>query len=155
MEKKSNREKVYNALKEALIKDRSKTHVLPMSEMGLIQMTRKRIRESLTRMMCESCMYCDGEGYMLSKQSICHNIYYEILRESKDMTGVRFTIQVNPEIAELFHGEESHIISDLEKKIGRQIVIYPNQKFHIEEFEIFETISEGLPKTAPAKVIET
>lgn len=61
MEKKANQEKVYNALKEALTKDRSKTHVIPMSEVGLIQMTRKRVRQSLNRIMSEPCFYCDGE----------------------------------------------------------------------------------------------
>ncbi|MBW2603037.1 MAG: Rne/Rng family ribonuclease, partial [Deltaproteobacteria bacterium] len=71
MEKKSNQEKVFNSLKEALKRDRSKTHVLPISELGLIQMTRKRIRKSLTRILCEPCFYCDGEGYLISKQTIC------------------------------------------------------------------------------------
>ena len=75
MDKKSNQEKVFNALREALEKDKSKTHVLPMSEMGLIQMTRKRTREPLTRILCEPCFYCDGEGYLISRQSICYNIY--------------------------------------------------------------------------------
>ena len=69
MEKKSNQETVFNALNEALLEDKSKAHVLPLSEMGLIQMTRKRTREPLTRIMCEPCYYCDGEGYIVSKQS--------------------------------------------------------------------------------------
>ena len=63
MIRKSNQEKVYNALKEALKKDRSKTHVLPISEMGLIQMTRKTgSRTRLTSILCEPCIYCEGEG---------------------------------------------------------------------------------------------
>ncbi len=142
MKKKSNQEKVFNALKEALKKDRSKTHVLPMSEMGLIQMTRKRIRKSLTRMLCEPCFYCDGEGYLLSKQSICYNIYRQIFRQIPDMMGVRFILRVNPEIAELLHGEENHIIVSLERSIGKQIVIYPNPQFHMEEFDISEVIKD-------------
>ncbi|MFC1856955.1 ribonuclease E/G [Thermodesulfobacteriota bacterium] len=142
MEKKSNQEKVFNALREAFKKDRSKTHVLPISEMGLIQMTRKRIRKSLSRLLCEPCFYCDGEAYLLSKQTICYNIYQEILREAQDMMGVKFTIQVNPQIAELLHGEENHIITSLERKIGKQIVIYPNKQFHLEEFNIFEILKE-------------
>ena len=142
MEKKSNQEKVFNALKEALKKDRSKTHVLPISEFGLIQMTRKRIRKPLTRILCEPCFYCDGEGYLISKQTICYNIYREILRESRDMIGVKVSLRVNPEIAELLYGEESHIIVAVERVIGRQIVIYPDAKLHMEEFDIFEIIKE-------------
>ncbi len=142
MEKKSNQEKVFNALKEALKKDRSKTHVLPISELGLIQMTRKRIRKPLTRMLCEPCFYCDGEGYLISKQTICYNIFREILRESRDMIGVKVSLRVNPKIAELLYGEESHIIVAVEQMIGRQIVIYPDPKLHMEEFNIFEIIKE-------------
>jgi len=142
MEKKSNQEKVFNALKEALIRDKSKTHVLPMSDMGLIQMTRKRTREPLTRILCEPCYYCDGEGYIISKQSICYNIFREILRESQDMNGIRLTLRANPQIAELLHGEENHLIAALEQTTGKQIVIYPNTTYHLEEFDIFEIHGE-------------
>ena len=142
MDKKSNQEKVFNALNEALLKDKSKTHVLPMSEMGLIQMTRKRTREPLTRIMCEPCYYCDGEGYIISKQSICYSIYREILRESQDMDGVRLTLRANPQIAERLHGEENHLIVALEKAIGKQIVIYPDTTYHLEEFDVFEIHQE-------------
>jgi ribonuclease G len=142
MEKKSNQEKVFYALTEALKKDRSKTHVLPISELGLIQMTRKRIRKPLTRLLCEPCFYCDGEGYLISKQTICYNIYREILRESKDMIGVKISLRVNPEIAELLYGEESQIIVSAERIIGKQIVIYPDVNLHMEEFDIFEIIKD-------------
>jgi ribonuclease G len=139
MEKKANQEKVFNALKEALKKDKSKTHVLPMSDMGLIQMTRKRTRDPLTRILCEPCYYCEGEGYLISRQSICYNIYREILRDFHELNGTRLTLQVNPQIAELFLDEENLLIAALEKSIGRQIVIYPNPEFHMEQFDIFET----------------
>ncbi|MGD9043198.1 MAG: Rne/Rng family ribonuclease [Desulfobacterales bacterium] len=142
MEKKTNQEKVFNALQEALIKDKSKTHVLPMSDMGLIQMTRKRTREPLTRILCEPCYYCDGEGYIISKQSICYTIFREILRQVQDMNGIRLTLRVNPQIAELLHGEENHLIAALEQTIGKQIVIYPNTTYHLEEFDIFEIHKE-------------
>ncbi|MBW2591776.1 MAG: Rne/Rng family ribonuclease [Deltaproteobacteria bacterium] len=138
MERTVNREKVYNALKEALERDRSKTHVLPISDLGLIQMTRKRIRKSLSRILCEPCFYCDGEGYLVSRRTICYNISREIMRDVADMTGVKLTLRVNPEIAELLHGEENSIIVSLEKQIGKQINIYPNSQFHMEEFDIFE-----------------
>jgi len=143
MEKKANQEKVFNALKEALKKDRSKTHILPISEMGLVQMTRKRVRKPLYRMMCEPCFYCDGEGYLVSRQTICYHIYREILRNTQEIGIGSLTLRVNPEIAENLHGEENHIILALEKKIGRQIVIYPEAKFHMEEFDIVETIKDA------------
>ena len=141
MQKKSNRERVFNALREALEKDRSKTHVLPMSEMGLIQMTRKRVRKSITNTLCEPCFYCDGEGYHLSRQTVCNNIYRGIIREAADMVGRQLTLKVNPAIADLLHGEENELVVALEKTIDKQIVVYPNTHFHLEEFEIFEVLT--------------
>jgi len=139
MEKKSNQEKVFSALSEAFTKDRSKTHILPISDMGLIQMTRKRTRKPLTRLLCDPCPYCDGEGYIISIKTICYSIYREILRYAADMTGSRLTLRVNPEVAEFLHGEENNLIPRLEKNIEKQIVIYPDTRYHMEAFEIIET----------------
>ena len=84
------------------------------------------------------CFYCEGEGYLVSRQSICNNIYREILRDAPDMNGTRLTLRVNPQIAELFLGQENLLIANLERNIGKQIVIYPNPEFHMEQFDIFE-----------------
>ena len=142
MEKKSNQEKVFSALNEAFIKDRSKTHILPISEMGLIQMTRKRTRKPLTRLLCDPCPYCDGEGYIISVKTICYSIYREVLRYAVDMTGSRLTLRVNPEVADFLHGEENRLIPGLEKNIGKQIIIYPDSRYHMEAFEIIESMNE-------------
>jgi ribonuclease G len=140
MERKSNQEKVFNALKGEMKKDKSKTHILPISEMGLVQMTRKRIREPLPRILCEPCFYCDGKGYLLSKRTICYNIYRDILRESRDSMGGRYALRVHPDIAELLHGEENYLISSLERSVGKHIVIYPDEKFHMEQYDILEIL---------------
>lgn len=140
MQKRSNQEKVFHELKEAFKKDRSKTHILPMSEMGLIQMTRKRNKKPLNRILCELCENCDGEAYVLSQRTVCYTIYREVVKESCSTAASRFTIKVNPRVAELLHGEESRLIAELEKNIGKQIVIYTNPRFHIEEFEILENV---------------
>ncbi len=141
MEKKSNQEKVFNALCESFARDRSKSHILPMSEMGLIQMTRKRIRKPLTRLMCEPCFYCEGEGQLISSQTLCYNIHREILRHSSDMMGKGITLRVNPQVAERLHGAESHLITSLESRLNKQITIYPDKRFHLEQFDLLETLS--------------
>jgi ribonuclease G len=141
MEKKSNQEKVFGALSEAFSKDRSKTHILPISDLGLIQMTRKRIRKPLYRLMCEPCFYCEGEGQLLSGQTLCYSIHREILRNSGEMMGSGITLRVNPQIAELLHGEENHLITSLEHRLSKQITIYPDRRFHLEEFDLLETLS--------------
>ncbi len=142
MEKKTNQEKVFNALQEALQKDKSKTNVLPISELGLVQMTRKRIREPLTRTLCEPCFYCEGQGYLMSKKTICYNINREIIRQAADFMGSHFAIHVNPIIAEQLHGEENHLIVSIEKKLGKRVIIYPEETYHLEQFDVFETLKE-------------
>ncbi len=150
MQKKSSQEKVYTALQDALKKDRSKTHILPISDMGLVQMTRKRNKEPLTRIMREPCIYCEGEGYMISRQSICYRIFREVLRDSHDIIGEQMAVRVNPAIADLLHGEESDLIAALEKLIGRHIVIYPDATFHLEEVSIIEILKGHAENETPA-----
>jgi len=138
MEKKPNQDRVFSAFKEALRRDKVKNHVLPMSEMGLIQMTRKRTREPLTRILCEPCFYCESEGYIISRQSVCYMVYREILRNARDVFGQRVAIRVNPQVAEFLHREENNLVTNLERDLGKQIVIYPEPQFHREQFDIFE-----------------
>lgn len=138
MEKKSNRERVSNALKDAVKMDRSKTNVLPMSELGLIEMTRKRTRETLKRMLCEPCFYCEGEGYLQSKRTICYNIYREMRRESGEMMGHSVTLKVHPETAELLLGEERGVVESLERWLKKEIIIRPDPQFHLEQWEWYE-----------------
>jgi ribonuclease G len=138
MEKKSNQDKIYSAFKETLKKDRSKINILPFSEMGLIQMTRKRVKKSLTSLLCEPCFYCDGAGYQISRRTICFNIFREVLRAAQDMTGERFTLRVNPKIADYLHDEEKRVIILLEQITGKPVIIYPHKEFYREEFDIFE-----------------
>ena len=142
MEKKANQEKVFTALQEALKKDKSKTNVLPISELGLVQMTRKRIREPITRTLCEPCFYCEGQGFLLSRKTICYKIYREILRQGRDLMGNRWAVRVHPDVAELLHGEENHLLTALERNLGRRVIIYPDQSYHLEKYEIYESIKE-------------
>lgn len=137
MEKISNRERVFMALKEALSKDKAKTNVLQMSDLGLIEMTRERTRTNLNRFLTESCFYCEGRGSLKSKKSTCYEMFRELEREcsiSKDNDHVY--VSVNPEIEVVLKEEEQESIIDLEKRINRRIIITSNGEFHLEQFEI-------------------
>ncbi len=138
MEKEENREKTYEDLKDKFKKDKNKTNILPMSEIGLIQMTRKRVRKSLNKTLCETCKNCNGDGFVLSKKSIIKNIYRQLKRHYYDMKGDEFNIYVNNEMADYITQEETNTMLKLEYEIGKNIKIYKNNKFHIEEFEITE-----------------
>jgi len=142
MKKEQHKEKVMAHMDEAMKKDKSQTNVLPLTELGLVQMTRKRIRRNLTRTLCEPCFYCNGDGHLLSGKSICHKIYRDLVGEAGDIMGNRFTVKVHPEIAQLLHGREKHLISSLEKQFLKPIAIYPEPHYHIEEYHIFESLSK-------------
>ncbi|MBU1193325.1 MAG: Rne/Rng family ribonuclease [Proteobacteria bacterium] len=140
MKKEQHKDKVMAHLNEAMKKDKSQTNILPLTELGLVQMTRKRIRRNLSRTLCEPCFYCNGDGHLLSRKSICHKIYRDLLSEASDMMGNRFTVKVHPEIAQLLHGQEKHLISSLEKQFSKPIAVYPEPHYHMEEYHIFESV---------------
>ena len=136
MEKEVNREKVYGALEEALKADKSKTNILKISELGLVEMTRKRVRENISRMMCEPCSYCEGRGYIKSKTTVCHEIFRELRREMLDLRGTKATVTVNPQVADLLYDEERRGLEELEKKFKKRITVRAKPGFHQEQFEI-------------------
>ncbi|MCF8075108.1 MAG: Rne/Rng family ribonuclease [Desulfotignum sp.] len=140
MKKESHKEKVMTLLTEAMKKDKSQTNILPLTELGLVQMTRKRTRRNLTRTLCEPCFYCNGTGHLLSKKSICHKIYRDLVSEAGDIMGNRFTVKVHPDIAQLLHGQEKHLIAALETQFSKPIAIYPEPHYHLEEYHIFESL---------------
>jgi ribonuclease G len=137
MEKETNRDKVITALKEELTKDRARTNVLSMSSLGLVEMTRKRTRESLVKALCEPCSYCDGKGFIKSKTTICYEIFRELQRESKDEDAKVTHLHVHPDLADWLYDEEREMLEKTEELMGRRIILKTEDAFHIEQFEIF------------------
>jgi len=138
MTRRNSQKKVFEALQEALKKDRSKTHVLPLTELGLVQMTRKRTRKSLSGILCEMCACCEGEGTVVSRRTVCYHIYRQAMNMGKGCEGDRLIIKVASEIAAWFHDEEGPLIMALERHIRKHIVIEIDEHFHREEFEFIE-----------------
>ncbi|WP_303721190.1 Rne/Rng family ribonuclease [Malonomonas rubra] len=136
MEKEAHREKVHAALEEALKGDKNKTNILKISELGLVEMTRKRVRESIGRTLCEPCSYCEGKGYVKGKLTIIYEILRELHREMADLPAGHITLLAHPDIAGLLIDEERVGIDELEQRYGRHISINSRPGFHIEQFEI-------------------
>ena len=136
MEKEVNRDKVFTALEEALKADKSKTNILKMSELGLVEMTRKRVRESIGRLMCEPCPYCEGLGYIKSKTTVCQEIFRELRREMLDVHGSKVILTVHPQVADLLYDEERKGLEDLEKRFKKRITVRAKPGFHQEQFEV-------------------
>lgn len=135
MERAENRERVFNSFVDAMKKDRAKNTILHISELGLIQMTRKRVRESLGRVLCESCPYCEGKGYVKSPRTICYEIFRKITRMARQGEK-RVVITAHPSVAELLSDEERAGIEEIENKYGVKIIVKEDNKLHQENYEM-------------------
>lgn len=130
-----NRDKVFNAFTEAMKKDKAKNTISHISDLGLIQMTRKRVRESLGRTLCSSCPYCEGKGFLISPETLC----YEILRMIRKLAkhgSKKIIITTHPSVAELLSDEEMLGIEDVESRYGVKVIISANSEMHQENYEV-------------------
>jgi len=144
MERSEHREKVYRALQDALRGDKARTNILKISELGLVEMTRKRTRESLVQTLCDPCPHCEGRGYMLSGESVAYNILREIKNDLQRLAGRRIAITVSTRVAEQLLSVESAPLDELARELGREIEIRARPGLHQEQFEV-EALDEGPP----------
>jgi hypothetical protein len=144
MESGENREKVYRALQDALRADKSKTNILKISELGLVEMTRKRTRENLVQQLCEPCGYCDGRGYVLSAESIAYKLLREIRKDLPRFCGRQIAITVNLQVAEMLLGPARKAVAALGEELGREIEIRARPGQHQEQFEV-TALDQGPP----------
>jgi ribonuclease G len=136
MERKDSRGSVFQALLDALKRDRIKTFAYPISELGLVQLTRKRTRENIVTMLTESCPTCEGSGYIKSRYTIC----YEVLRMLRVLCRKgrvkQFNVHLAPEVARLLVEEEKTSLEYLENSFGTKINIIANSAFIVYTFEV-------------------
>jgi ribonuclease G len=136
MESASNRDRVYRALGDALRADKSRTNILKISELGLVEMTRKRTRENLVQILCEPCGYCEGRSYILSSESVGFRVLREIRKHLPRLHGRPIAVAVNPHVAEELLTRSKQALSELSEEIGRDIEIRARPGIHQERFEL-------------------
>lgn len=136
MEKAGNRDKVYKALLKELKKDKSKTSAVRISELGLVEMTRKRTHESLGRLLSEPCFYCDGTGVLKSKTTVCHEIFRQIRREKDNLPGYKIKISAHPAVCDVLEREEKVALEEASKRLMRRIELQPRSDYHLEQFDL-------------------
>jgi ribonuclease G len=146
MDKPQNRDKVFKALQDALGRDKAKTNVLKISDLGLVEMTRKRVRESVTRMTSESCSYCEGKGHVRSKIAVAYEIFREIRREAPHFPEPVLVVNCHPEVARILQGADRDELRALMDRFNKTIQVKPQQGYHQEQFDIYgrqERVPEG------------
>ena len=136
MEEKKNRQKVFQTVEQELRKDRSPSKALQVSDFGLVIITRKRVKQSLERVLTEPCPYCAGSAVIKSASTICYEILSEVKKISADLNGQSLVLRVNPDIARAFRDEERAVFKDLKQSLGREIALRPDAQLHHEQFDL-------------------
>jgi ribonuclease G len=138
MLKEENKEIIWNALIQSLKSDRSRTKILKISELGLVQMTRKRVRESLSQILCDTCDYCGGKGHNRSATTVCNEIIRSIQRicTKNHLNQKNLSIVVHPLVYDLFFEEENLFLEELEQKYCLEIKFIVSDKLHQEKYNL-------------------
>ncbi|MCE1248784.1 MAG: Rne/Rng family ribonuclease [Firmicutes bacterium] len=142
MERQEDRNKVMKAFQEALKRDRTKTHIVGLTELGLVQLTRKRVNKDLDELLRTQCPYCGGKGRVLSDETICIKAKREIQNVGEDPKVEAMLVTVHPRIGTRLLGWEGEDLEQLEKEVGKPIYLKANPAMHVERIDI---------ETAPTK----
>jgi Rne/Rng family ribonuclease len=137
MDERRNRTKVVQALEEALRHDRAPTKILSFNEFGLVALTRKRVKHSLERTLCEPCPYCTGSGWIKSVATVSYEIVSECRKMASQIEGDTLHLRVNPAVAAHLKARDGVLISEIESATHKDVVIKSDPSVHQEQFEIF------------------
>jgi ribonuclease G len=136
MVREDHRDAVMAEFKKQLSRDRVKTMAGGFSQLGLVEMTRKRTRESLARMLCEPCAVCEGKGIVKTARSVTYDIFREILREARQFNPREFRVVASPKVIELFLDEESQHLAGLSEFIGKPVSLQSEAAMGQEQYDI-------------------
>jgi len=130
------RNQVMAALEKNLMLDHAKSHICEVSDLGLVEMTRKRTRESIGHVMCEPCPTCDGRGMVKTAETVCYEIFRDIIREARQFNVQKYLVLASQEVVDLLLDEESTSVAELEEFIGRPINFQVETLYTQEQFDV-------------------
>ncbi len=136
MDRSSNRNKVTRSFNDFLRKDRAKATVTRISELGLVEMTRKRTRESLLHHLTEPCQHCEGKGYTKSRRTIAYGLMRELRRQGNLIEGDTVIVEVHPEVAQILAAADHQYLEETEKRLQKRIVVKARPSFELEDYEL-------------------
>jgi ribonuclease G len=130
------RRAVLTALERALAGDRAQTHIVSLSPLGLVEMTRKRTRESLEHLLCEACPSCEGRGFVRSPETVCYEIFREIVRQSRQFASRELLILAHQDVVDRLLDEESATLGELEAQVGRPIRLQVEALYGVDHYDV-------------------
>ncbi len=136
MDSHHHRQEVLRTLEEALKKDRTKAHVLGITQLGLVEMTRKKVRQGLDEVLQRPCPYCEGKGRVLSEETMAGKVRREIKRILRQTASEAILVEVNPSVAALLIGAGGSNLKELERETGKAIYIRGSDDCHLESMNL-------------------
>ena len=136
MVEEEHKRQVLRALQKSLEKDRAKSHITEVSTLGLVEMTRKRTRESLERVLCEPCPACGGRGMLKTPETVCYEIFREIIREERQFDAQQYLVLASQEVVDLLLDEESTSLAELAEFIGKPVKLQVESLYSQEQFDV-------------------
>jgi ribonuclease G len=136
MDERRNRQKVMQALEEALRSDRSPSKVLQFNDFGLVAITRKRVKQSLERTIGSPCPYCDATGFVKNVATVCNEVYVEMRKIAKHLEHSDVMLRVHPEVAKALKANNARWLNELEELTKRSIIVKSDPTLHQEQFDI-------------------
>jgi ribonuclease G len=136
MDERKNRQKVMQALEEAMRSDRAPNKILAFNDFGLVAITRKRVKQSLERTMCSPCSYCEGAGYVKSVATVIGEILQEAGKIARAVEGREVLLRVHPEVAKVLKSHNNDYLQELEGILGRTVMVKSDPLLHQEKFDL-------------------
>jgi Rne/Rng family ribonuclease len=136
MDERRNRQKVMQALEEALRSDRSPSKVLQFNDFGLVAITRKRVKQSLERTIGSPCPYCQSTGFVKSVTTVCNEIYLEMRKMAKHLEHSDVMLRVNPEVAKVMKANNGKLLAEMEEMTKKSVIVKSDPALHQEQFDI-------------------
>jgi ribonuclease G len=136
MKDESHRRQVLAALERALAGDRAQTHIVSLSPLGLVEMTRKRTRESLEHLLCEPCPSCEGRGFVKTPETVCHEIFRDIVRQSRQFASKELLILAHRDVVDRLLDEEAATLAELEPQVGRPIRLQAEALYGVDQYDV-------------------
>ena len=136
MSDEAHRNEVTQTLQRSLAGDRAQTHVASLSPLGLVEMTRKRTRDSLEHLLCQPCPSCDGRGFVRTAETVSHDIFREIVRQARQFPGRELLILAHQDVIDRLLGEEAEPMGELSSQIGRPIRLQIEALYEVDQYDV-------------------
>ncbi len=128
--------RVMEVLVQSLARDHARHQVTPFSPLGLVEMTRKRTRESLQRILCAGCDHCNARGFVMSAETVCFEVFREVIRQHRQFTFDELLVLAHQDVIDLLLDEESNGLLEIEHQIGKPIRLQPESLYPLDQFDV-------------------